>query len=561
MITKVRNIACVLCATFAFTACDGFLEILPMNEVVLENYWTEKNDVVSVLNSCYETLETEDCLVRMGVWGELRSDNLKIGTNVPNEINEILKENILPSNSMCSWARFYEAINRCNTVCHYAPQVQAIDPNYTESEMRANIAEATAIRALCYFYLIRTFRDVPYTTIPSIDDSQNYVLPATPFDVVVDTLITDLERVQYDAVRRYYLDDSYSAYHNSSKITRTAIHALLADLYLWKGDWDNCIKYCDLVLDFKRQQYEEMVDREGNVYDIALFGDIPMILEKPEGETVCGNSYTEIFGNGNSFESIFELYFANNQQQSNKWVDDYYGSSRGNLNGRLTVPDFLRKDVAQGTNEVFKKTDGRAYSTTETDNSTYFIRKYVYSNVSFTTQSINTEKDLKFTSSYNSYPNWIIYRLTDMMLIKAEALIQKGPEYYTQAFMLINYVNKRANDVTTTSRADTLKLKDYTESKVQMEELLLAERQREFMFEGKRWFDLVRIARRDGNNNRLVTLASRKYIENVNAIKIKLANPDIIYFPYAKSELKVNPLLKQNPAYGHDEDSELTTNK
>ena len=148
----------------------------------------------------------------------------------------------------------------------------------------------------------------------------------TPFDVVIDTLITDLERVQYDAVRRYYLDDSYSAYHNSSKITRTAIHALLADLYLWKGDWDNCIKYCDLVLDFKRQQYEEMVDREGNVYDIALFGDIPMILEKPEGETVCGNSYTEIFGSGNSFESIFELYFANNQQQSNKWVDDYYGS-------------------------------------------------------------------------------------------------------------------------------------------------------------------------------------------------------------------------------------------
>lgn len=560
MITKVRNIACALCATFAFTGCDGFLEILPMNEVVLENYWTEKGDVVSVLNSCYETLETEDCLVRMGVWGEMRSDNLKIGTNVPNEINEILKENLLPSNSMCNWSKFYEAINRCNIVCHYAPQVQEIDPNYTESEMKANIAEATAIRALCYFYLIRTFRDVPYTTTPSIDDSQTYIIPATPFDVVIDTLITDLERVQYDAVRRYYLDDSYSAYHNSSKITRTAIHALLADLYLWKGDWDNSIKYCDLVLDFKRQQYEEMLDREGNVNDIALFGDIPMILDKPEGEVLCGHSYDEIFGKGNSFESIFELYFATNQQQSNKWVDDYYGNARGEMNGRLTVPDFLRKDVAQGTNEVFKKTDARAYSTTEMDNSTYFIRKYVHYDVDFTTQNINTEKDLKFSVTYSSgNPNWIIYRLTDMMLIKAEALIQKGPEYYTEAFMLINYVNKRANDVTTTSRGDTLKLKDYTESKVQMEELLLAERQREFMFEGKRWFDLVRIARRDGNNNRLVTLATRKYIENINAIKIKLANPDIIYFPYAKSELKVNPLLKQNPAYGHDEDSELTT--
>ena len=68
----------------------------------------------------------------------------------------------------------------------------------------------------------------------------------------------------------------------------------------------------------------------------------------------------------------------------------------------------------------------------------------------------------------------------------------------------------------------------------------------------------MRIARRDGNNRRLVEYASRKYIENINAIKIKLADPNIIYFPYAKSELKVNPYLKQNPAYGKDENTELT---
>ena len=145
-----------------------------------------------------------------------------------------------------------------------------------------------------------------------------------------------------------------------------------------------------------------------------------------------------------------------------------------------------------------------------------------------------------------------------MLLIKAEAEIQKGEEGYQRAFMLINTVNKRANDVTTTARADTLKMGDYITSKASMEELLMEERQREFMFEGKRWFDLVRMARRDGNNTRLVSLASRKYIENVNAIKIKLADPNIIYFPYAKSEMKVNPLLVQNPAFGNEEDNELT---
>ena len=556
---KLKHIIYAACLACTLTGCSDYLDILPMNEVVLENYWTEKGDVTSVVNSCYESLENSDCLTRMGVWGELRSDNLRLGTNVPNEINEILKENLLPSNPMCNWARFYEAINRCNTVCHYAPEVQAIDHNYPLEERKANIAEATAIRALCYFYLIRTFRDVPYTTQPSIDDAQTYVIPATPFNAVLDSLITDLERVKGDAVRRYYTDDSPNAYQNSSKITRWAIYALLADLYLWKGDWDNCIRYCDLVIDFKREQYKEMLEREGNINDIALFGDIPMILEKPVGSTVCGNAYNEIFGAGNSFESIFELYFRTNQSQQNSWVNTYYGNNTNTM-GRLSAPDFLCKDVAQGNNAVFKKTDGRVYEASELDNSRYAITKYVRSSVSFSNQNITKEADLNLASTRRSSgdANWIFYRLSDMLLIKAEAEIQKGEDNYPAAFMLINTVNKRANDVTSSARSDTLKMVDYISSKASMEELLLEERQREFMFEGKRWFDLVRIARRDGNNTRLVSLASRKYIENVNAIKIKLADPNIIYFPYAKNELKVNPLLVQNPAFGNEEDNEIT---
>ena len=531
-----------------------------MNEVVLENYWTEKNDVVSVVNSCYETLESGDCITRMGVWGELRSDNLRMGANVPNDINEILKENLLPSNSYCNWAKFYEAINRCNTVCHYAPMVQEIDPNYTMEEMKANIAEVSAIRALCYFYLIRTFKDVPYTTSPSIDDSQEYVLPATPFGAVLDSLIQDLEKVKDDAVRRYYTDDSPNAYYNSSKITRWAIYALLADLYLWKGEWDNAIRYCDMVIDFKRLQYKEMVERQGNVNNIDLIDSIPMILEKPVGSTTCGNAYNEIFGEGNSFESIFELYYRTNQSQQNTWVSNYYGDNTNTL-GRLSAPDFLFKDVAQGTNNVFKRTDGRAYESAELTSSRYAITKYARRQVNYSTQNVATEKDLQLLSSRRSGSdaNWIFYRLSDMILIKAEALIERNNEGdLATAFALIDIVNKRANDAVGGTRSSTLKKEDYIDSKPAMEDLLFEERQREFLFEGKRWFDLVRLARRDGDNSRLISLASRKFIENVNAIKIKLADPNIIYFPYAKKELKVNPLLKQNPAFTTGEESELT---
>ena len=68
------------CGTAAVTtSCNDFLDILPMNDVVLENFWTEKADVNSVVNSCYEALQNSDVQTRMGVWGELRSDNMVMG--------------------------------------------------------------------------------------------------------------------------------------------------------------------------------------------------------------------------------------------------------------------------------------------------------------------------------------------------------------------------------------------------------------------------------------------------------------------------------------------------
>ena len=152
---QISLLATICSLLFSLSACSDFLDILPMNDVVLENYWTEKADVTSVMNSCYESLESSDALIRMGVWGELRSDNLVKGAGVPNDINEILNENILSSNPYANWAKMYECINRCNTVCHYAPIVQSIDPNYTEEEMRANVAEASAlIRSLDPNHLI-----------------------------------------------------------------------------------------------------------------------------------------------------------------------------------------------------------------------------------------------------------------------------------------------------------------------------------------------------------------------------------------------------------------------
>ena len=215
---------------FTLSSCSDYLDVLPLNEVVLENYWTKKDDVTSELNGCYESLTSEGSLERMGIWGELRSENLVQGSNLENKYVEILKENILPTNDLTKWEDFYRTINRCNILLNYADGVQKLDPNYTEAQMRANKAEATFIRDLCYFYLIRTFRDVPMVFEPSIDDLQEYKVPATPMMEALKMLSDDLEKVKDDAVLRYVDDSkmtnseaSSQAYENCAKVTRVAI--------------------------------------------------------------------------------------------------------------------------------------------------------------------------------------------------------------------------------------------------------------------------------------------------------------------------------------------------
>lgn len=550
---------------FTLSGCSDYLDVLPLNEVVLENYWTKKDDVTSVLNGCYESLTSEGSLERMGIWGELRSENLVQGGNLDNKYVEILKENILPTNDLTKWEDFYRTINRCNILLNYADGVQKIDPNYTEAQMRANKAEATFISDLCYFYLIRTFRDVPMVFEPSIDDTQEYKVPATPMMKALEMLSDDLEKVKDDAVLRYVDDSkmtnseaSSQAYENCAKVTRVAIYTLLADIYLWRGEYDKAISCCDYVINFKKNQYKERVAKKGQLNDMFLFNGIPMIRESLANSKTCGNAFNEIFGygteNGFSFESIFELGYKKGNVK-NDYIYKFYSGQ--NIIGGFAAPEDYYQNVTSGTNDYFAKNDCRVYENIIEDGGKYIIGKYTNYRVKLENDNVTTDfKSLKYdptTVSYN-YHNWIIYRLSDVMLIKAEACIMKNDPDFQTAFSLINSINKRARNYTENVKSDSLAFSAYSSSKEEMEKLLLLERKREFMFEGKRWFDLVRKSLRDGNTNYLANEATKKQKENAVAIKIQFADINTIFWPYNRDELKKNTLIKQNSAYSDTED-------
>ena len=583
---SIKSILLAALMGFSSVSCNDFLELDPLNDIVLENFWTDRYDVESVLLGAYSSLESSDCLLRMVVWGEMRSDNVLESNNSPEDVKQVCRENLLVTNDYCKYNKFYDAINRANTVLHFAPIVADKDPNYLYIELQANKAEAIAIRCLCYWYLIRAFHDVPYVTEPSIDDEGGYkkfYVEQSDFETILDALISDLESVKDDAMKMYPNEEE-----NTSRITQSTICAMLADMYLWRGrpdDWQKCIDVCEEVTIQKKKEFDKLKKELGSKCDIETFNDYPLIADLYNNDYL-GNSYNKIFGTGHSFESLFELPYGS-PNPNNGLVSSYYMNSNNLQNestGNIKANDKIYK-LGDDKGAFPQKFDSRWYQNLVESGSSYGITKYAYSTLEIKGTSGGIEKTAESTMRGNNstQPNWIIYRYSEVLLFEAEAYVMMAKSVHpsgadslalsdslntllNNAFKLIDAVNKRSlgfidiPGATKPFNPDILDASKYSSASA-METLVFQERRRELMFEGKRWFDLVRMARRDGNQTRLLQFLNNKHTQAVfSAVKIKLKDPYAMYFPLHRDEVRNSQgCLKQNPVYDDKEEVTLAS--
>ena len=181
-----------------FSSCIDTI-VLPTDRTVAEDFWKTKDDVSSMVAAAYMQMANNNNMERLLVWGDFRSDELEL-TNPFTDINNGTYQDLLEiksgtmdyDNTYASWADMYSVINKCNIVLERAPQVVEIDPSYTEGDLRTDRSQMLALRALCYFYLVRTFRDVPVTEGASFTSSQNFVIPQQAPLTVLDKCIDDL---------------------------------------------------------------------------------------------------------------------------------------------------------------------------------------------------------------------------------------------------------------------------------------------------------------------------------------------------------------------------------
>ncbi|MBQ0020889.1 MAG: RagB/SusD family nutrient uptake outer membrane protein [Bacteroidales bacterium] len=569
-------------AVVALTSCQDWLTIYPQTQIVEENFWEDKNDLQGVRYAAYANM----CgtLEKMVLWGDLRSDNYVLSvadqnTGTKNFYNELREGRIDrdSANTYFDWSGFYTTINFCNKVLYHGAEVLQKDKQFTPSEWSQMKAEITGLRALNYFYLLRSFKDVPYTTKVINKDTEVEYFKATNQLAVLDSIIVDVESVKGQATNRFS-----SVKDTKGLITNCALYAMLSDMYLWRaslhqgraiesdtvvirsavnkanvanlterndsvfvihtveGDYQKCIEYADEAMKRLDEQnrlahsnYGSNRDETEN-YGLEYCNMYKNKFEFfKEGGSVNLNAYNMIFTEGNSDESIFEMQFNNSDSRTNGVVTSQWGYGTG---VHLAISESAIDAIYTGAKRQY---DSRTWYSL-TSNVARLGNENVTSSLpglycfKWRGASVNTpengkvdDNNLKLNTSAEgeSYRNWIVYRLSDVMLQKAEALAclsKKASDSYAQdALRIVNAIHRRwycpdanypqvpSTDVmnndgyayftsaTIAKTAGNICAPAAPDKSVQVVEVaVLNERQIEFIAEGKRWFDLVRFAER-----------------------------------------------------------------
>jgi hypothetical protein len=403
-----------------------------------------------------------------------------------------MNANILATNSITNWRNLYQTINYCNTVITFAPKVLQLDQTFSQDELNRSIAEVKTIRALLYFYLVRSFGEVPLKLSATSSDQELEQLPKSSQQEVLNQILTDLSEAETNAVLTYGNTDV-----NKGRITRYAVNALQADVYLWMEKYADCITACDKVM------------------NSGKFGLVD--------ESSSSVWFRNLYANGNSNEGIFEIQFDN--QKLNSFYSMFM-TGRRFLSNPLVMEDLYTVDYINADNKDFRG-DGASVRTTDGT-----IWKYIGWNNSTA------------RSSSESYAHWIVYRFADILLMKAEALNQLGKG--DEALALVRIIRNRARALIQTEQnpdpSDKMAIADY----------ILEERAREFAYEGKRWYDLLRNAKRNNYerlNILLELVANTVSPDRQQSAIAKYKDKNSHYFPIYYYELTTDKQLVQNPFY------------
>ncbi|MFT3737826.1 MAG: RagB/SusD family nutrient uptake outer membrane protein [Breznakibacter sp.] len=512
MIYKLKLALVSLVAGLAIWSCSDWLYLEPESGIISDEYWKSEQDLKAGTMGIYASMLGNNVSGSYSVpellllWGEVRADMLTYFRTQVSDYMLIYNGDLKPTNGFAKWNSVYRTINYCNNILEKAPEILETDASMTKQKMNQYRAEALTIRAMMYLLLNKVYREAPLLLTATTSDNQTIrVAKVENQSELWDQIEADLLEAEGYAAESY----GSTLAEDKGRVTKYTVWSIMADFYLWRsldGDADKAVQACDKII-------------SSGKFSLVRGDD---------------NWLYNLYYVGNSIEGIFELQFA--EDILNPYYNLFMTTGSYHANPDV-VESFFPVDELADPDSADVRGDRGSYRSSLN----YALWKYI---------GINR---IASKSASESYSNFIVYRYADVLLMKAEALsllvtddseasIQKA----SSSLALIQQVRTRA-------RASKLTDRGTPTTKEGLIDYILEERAREFAFEGKRWFDLLRIAKRDNyalKNYLIDMLQMSAPATRLVSIQAKMQNPDYHYMPIPQSDIDAGyPLLKQNPFY------------
>ena len=390
------------------------------------------------------------------------------------------------------WDQMFLTIGAANNLIKVLDDLELSD-----SYERRAYGEAYFMRAFCYYYLVRLFGGVPLR-LEVANIGSDFYLPRSSVDDVYAQIFVDFA----EAGLRLPLASALST-AQIGRATKGAAHALLAQAYLTYGNqlslkgedpkfqYEESWRYCDSVILSNQytilDEYADLFDiaKENNAYREVIFGIRFQVDPQARALGSAGSEVGYYFGVPNShFVSGNAPYGnGNGAMRPMPWVADFY--RKGDYaNAAGTVVDY-RNEVAF-MQLPYNSVEKKYYAT--------------YPNIPAANQGVITVPvigkyiDPNGKDSRNNGNDFFVIRFPEIYLIKAEVLNELDRKI--DAFFPFNRTRERARKGKGTGRNIPANVNATTHPTITKSELrmkIFHERGLEFIAEGQRWFDLVRM--------------------------------------------------------------------
>ncbi|TCC89088.1 RagB/SusD family nutrient uptake outer membrane protein [Pedobacter frigiditerrae] len=518
---KTIKYICILTLFLTMGSCKKFLDEKPVAQVKISDFYRSKFDIDAATAGMYSSFQQTmvgegQYLDRYHYWGDFRSDNFdRFLSYTTTHVTEIAMNAITPDNNFADWSRLYTVIARANSNIKYIPGVQSLDQNVTPAVVNANLMQSYAMRAMCYFYIIRVWGDAPIWLEPYEDVQVNAERPRESAAKILDEVVIKDLTTAYGLAVKNQTAAVYS-------INEGAICAALADAYMWKKDYANAIIWIKNL--FKAKSPKGIVyagTSDANLEPTATWKNI-FTSPTTSPETIW-SLHWDFVANGCACNVI--SFTQNNKTFQ---VDPLL----------YTKYFFPHSQAVRPNTDIRPKQTLDLYTVANpaNNNRDRFVKWYA-SPTNPTAATSTAELNQFYTQQAPVYLT--MYRLSDMYLLYAEAL--NGSNDLPNALRYLNFIRKRA------TLTEYLATDPKVSTKEAMENAILEERQYELIGEGKRWFDLVRTNK---VKEIMDPVLKDRQARNGNTDLAGFGDIRRTLWPISRAVMNSNKKLVQNPGYG-----------